>query len=306
MTVLDGRLIAGGSFLIAGGNVSAYWARWDDCFPAPTVTGITPSAGANNGDVSITNLAGTEFRAGATAALRKNGQTDVPASSVAVVNPTQITCTFNLSGAATGVWDAVVTYPDGRSCELTSGFSITPPPPTVTSVTPDDGYIYSSGCGANAIIIAFSASVRGPGGAPLSAADFEVDGSSVGVTAFSYDDATHTVSFSFPELSDAAWHTIRVSGAIEGLFGSKLDGNTSAPSPGNDHYWIDLGVLRADFQKDGDVDVFDRTQFLAAWTSRDLRSDYQCDGDIDVFHRTQFLASWTLSNATRIGPQPSH
>ena len=184
--------------------------------------------------------------------------------------------------------------------------------PAVLWTSPNDSVIHYEGCAANSIEIVFSEDVRGPGGIPLGIEDFAVNGSLVAITGFDYDDVSHVVTLAFLDLADVAWHTIWVSGAIEDVCGNKLVGNTSGGLPGEDDYWIDIGVLCADFQQDGDVDVFDRTQFLAAWTDQNgdvgnnLSADYQCDGDVDVFDRTQFLACWTDANGLDIGRPPEH
>lgn len=95
--------------------------------PAPTVTSITPNSGQNTGTVHITNLAGSNFQPGATVKLAKSGQADINATSVVVVNSSQITCDFNLAGAATGAWNVVVTNPDMQSGTLANGFTVTLP-----------------------------------------------------------------------------------------------------------------------------------------------------------------------------------
>jgi len=92
--------------------------------PVPTVTGITPNSGINNGSIGITNVAGTNFRQGATVKLRKSGQNDIVAMNVALTSSSQIACTFDLTGKAVGPWDVVVTNPDGQSATLTDGFTI--------------------------------------------------------------------------------------------------------------------------------------------------------------------------------------
>jgi hypothetical protein len=109
--------------------------------PAPTVTSITPSTGLNTGVVHITNLAGSNFGTGATVALTKSGQTPITATNVTVVSASQITCDFNLSGAATGQWNVVVTNPDSQSGALPNGFTVntTTTAPIVTSITPNTG-----------------------------------------------------------------------------------------------------------------------------------------------------------------------
>ena len=103
------------------------------------MTSITPSSGLNTGSVSITNLTGTGFLPGATVKLAKTGQTSIVAPSVTVVGPTQITCSLNLTGAAAGPWDVVVTNTDSQSGALAGGFTITAPAPTITAITPNTG-----------------------------------------------------------------------------------------------------------------------------------------------------------------------
>ncbi|MCX6685064.1 MAG: DUF2341 domain-containing protein [Methanoregula sp.] len=98
--------------------------------PAPTVTSITPNTGVNTTTISITNLAGTNFLAGATVKLNRTGYADIAGTSVNVVLPTQITCTFDLTNKAAGQWNVVVTNTDGQSGILINGFAITRPPPT--------------------------------------------------------------------------------------------------------------------------------------------------------------------------------
>lgn len=121
----------GGNGMLAGGFTITN--------PAPTVTGIAPSSGANNGSVSITDLAGTGFLTGAAVKLHKTGQTDIAATGVSVVSASKITCTLGLSGKATGAWDVVVTNSDAQSGTLSGGFTIVNPAPTVTGITPNSG-----------------------------------------------------------------------------------------------------------------------------------------------------------------------
>ena len=88
------------------------------------MTSITPNSGLNNSPVSITNLAGTGFLAGATVKLTRTGETDISGTTVSVVSPTQITCTFDLTGKVVGAWNVVVTNPDNQSGTLANGFTI--------------------------------------------------------------------------------------------------------------------------------------------------------------------------------------
>jgi hypothetical protein len=114
--------------------------------PAPTVTGITPATGNRGWPVSITNLAGTGFQPGAATALTRTGQSDITGTSVTVVSPTQITCTYNLLGVyvgtgttGTSTWNVRVTNSDSQSGSRTNGFTVSSPRPALTSCTPNSG-----------------------------------------------------------------------------------------------------------------------------------------------------------------------
>jgi hypothetical protein len=109
--------------------------------PDPTVVSLTPATSINNGPVNIVNLAGTNFVAGATSVkLQKAGGADIDGSSVVVVSPDKVTCTFDITGAATGDWDVVVTVTGAENpiAVLTGGLTIVAPvpPPPVIGVVP--------------------------------------------------------------------------------------------------------------------------------------------------------------------------
>jgi len=106
--------------------------------PAPTLTGIDPPVGINNGTVTITNLSGTGFLADATVNLT-DGITTIIGTDVDVISGTQIACKFNINGAVPGLWDVVLTNEDGQSAVLTDGFLVTFPPPEVHAITPSTG-----------------------------------------------------------------------------------------------------------------------------------------------------------------------
>ncbi len=106
--------------------------------PAPTVSGIAPGSGLNTGTVGITDLSGTGFAEGATVKLTKTGQPDIAGTDVAVVSTSQITCSFDLSGAAAGEWNVVVTNPDGQSGTLADGFAVQSPYVAPFFTSPDN------------------------------------------------------------------------------------------------------------------------------------------------------------------------
>ncbi|MEI7480993.1 MAG: T9SS type A sorting domain-containing protein, partial [Elusimicrobiota bacterium] len=69
---------------------------------------ITPDHGYNSASVSVTDLRGGGFAAGASVKLAKTGQTDISATGVSVISSSQIACSFELTGKATGYWDVVI------------------------------------------------------------------------------------------------------------------------------------------------------------------------------------------------------
>lgn len=107
--------------------------------PAPVITAITPDEGVNTGTISITSLAGANFLPGAGVVLTKKDSTNISGTSVVVVNPTKIECQFDLTGAATGDWDVVVTNSDGQSATWAENFTVRYPKPSVFGISPDSG-----------------------------------------------------------------------------------------------------------------------------------------------------------------------
>ncbi|HPH34881.1 MAG TPA: PKD domain-containing protein [Methanoregulaceae archaeon] len=104
--------------------------------PAPTVTMINPSGGANDDDLVSCEVEGTGFLLSASVTLKKEAQTDIQASGISVKTD-KIGCFFDLTDAHVGAWDVVVTNEDGQSGTLPAGFFITyPNAPTVTAVEP--------------------------------------------------------------------------------------------------------------------------------------------------------------------------
>jgi PKD repeat protein len=140
---LTGR--KGGAWNVVVTNDDGQFSSLDNGFTIfypqpPVVTGITPSSGQNTGPVSITDLTGNGFQPGATIALKKSGQPDIPGTLVNVTSPFQITGEFNLSGAMPGEWAVMVTNDDGQSYQgLPVFFTVTNPPPTLVAIQPDTG-----------------------------------------------------------------------------------------------------------------------------------------------------------------------
>ena len=104
-----------------------------------TVMGITPAIGITGSSLPAT-ISGSGFQTAATVSLVR-GSAVIPAAGVMVVSQNQITCTFNLNGAATGSWNVNVTNPASTSSTLTNGFTVIPqgPAPAVTRINPVSG-----------------------------------------------------------------------------------------------------------------------------------------------------------------------
>jgi len=91
---------------------------------APTVLSITPDSWPRNGTATITDITGTNFKAGAVVTLT-NGTDIITSTGVTVSSVTQISsCTFDLSTATlTGSWDLTVINTDSQSATLPGSFT---------------------------------------------------------------------------------------------------------------------------------------------------------------------------------------
>ena len=93
----------------------------------PQVYTITPDSAPGDGIVHITDLAGDNFQTGVKVKLTMGETVVISATNIVRVSATQIICDFDLTGAAPGVWNVVVTNPDGHSGTLPHGFYVLPP-----------------------------------------------------------------------------------------------------------------------------------------------------------------------------------
>lgn len=102
--------------------------------PTPAVTSITPNTGIRGWTVSVTNLAGNNFRSGAIVRLVNNSAgPDITATNVVVVSATRITCTFDLTGANAARRNVTVTNPSSDTGVLANGFTVTSSAPTLSA-----------------------------------------------------------------------------------------------------------------------------------------------------------------------------
>ncbi len=89
-----------------------------------TVTSIVPDLAAHNTvSMEITDLAGSGFQPGAAVRLEMNGLI-INAYNVNVVAPDKITCTMGFIGSGVGIYDVVVTNPDGSIARLPEAFTV--------------------------------------------------------------------------------------------------------------------------------------------------------------------------------------
>lgn len=90
------------------------------------IASISPDSGVNNAPVAITHLSGGGFSAASTVRLSKAGYSDIPASAVTVLSQSLIACTIDLTGAAPGYWDVVVSTggPGSAYAVLRDGFLV--------------------------------------------------------------------------------------------------------------------------------------------------------------------------------------
>lgn len=99
--------------------------------PTPTPTpaplqlfAIAPNRGGDNGSVT-SRISGQALQEGAAVRLVRSGQADIAGSDVSLDQGGSILIvTFDLKGKARGVWDVVVTNPDGGTGLLPAAFTI--------------------------------------------------------------------------------------------------------------------------------------------------------------------------------------
>lgn len=85
---------------------------------------VSPKTGGDTGSVTV-SIRGVGFTTGATVTLQHAGQSPIVSTHVLVAPDGQtLTTTFDLTGRAQGVWDVVVTNPNGISFTLPGGFTI--------------------------------------------------------------------------------------------------------------------------------------------------------------------------------------
>ena len=71
--------------------------------------------------------------------LQRSGSTSISATSITIVNPTQITCSFNLAGVTPGAWNVYVRNNDGQYVTAAGIFTVNSLAPMVNGISPASG-----------------------------------------------------------------------------------------------------------------------------------------------------------------------
>jgi len=109
----------------------------------PRVKDITPDNGQVGTSVTVTDLQGEGFQSGASVQLARFGSENISATNVNVLSDAHISCTLPLPSDATiGIWDIIVTNPDGQSTRYSNVFTVrVNPSATATTTTSTTGGI---------------------------------------------------------------------------------------------------------------------------------------------------------------------
>ncbi len=89
---------------------------------SPIIKMIIPNRGTNDGPVTVT-LTGDNFDKNASAKLAKSGK-EIPGSDTGVTSESNMLSTFDLSEQEAGVYDVIISNPDGKTGILSGGFTI--------------------------------------------------------------------------------------------------------------------------------------------------------------------------------------
>jgi len=108
-----------------------YYGRIDGtvcCALNPYRKAIFPDHGGNTGNVTVTIITPDTFPVSSSVqvTLTATGTADITGESPNVPNAHTITTTFNLAGASTGIYNLVITNPDGTTLSYPQGFTIEP------------------------------------------------------------------------------------------------------------------------------------------------------------------------------------
>jgi len=115
-------------FSVYGRNVAATGGRYSILAQAVTryLSDIAPRIGGNTGTTTLRMTGLGLAEAGITARLVRTGVPDRIAAEVTGESATALLARFDLTGAAAGIYDVVLTWPGGHAETLPAAFEITP------------------------------------------------------------------------------------------------------------------------------------------------------------------------------------
>jgi len=122
----EGTASNGVTFTVSGSPLST-----------PSVSSASPATGENTGAVALSVL-GSAFVSGCQVTLARTGSATIGATGESFVSSGRVDCSVDLTGAAPGAWDVVVTNPDTGSGRLAGGFGVTAPAGSGDSYEPND------------------------------------------------------------------------------------------------------------------------------------------------------------------------
>jgi peptidoglycan-associated lipoprotein len=94
--------------------------------PAPVIKTVSPNKGFNNGSVLV-SIEGSNFASGLQIKLTNaESDSDIAAINIKAENAAKVTCFFDLNGKPAGLYQVVLTNPDGQTASLQDGFQVEP------------------------------------------------------------------------------------------------------------------------------------------------------------------------------------
>ena len=92
----------------------------------PTIGSMLPTSGQTGSAAVSFTLTGTNLANGTSVKLQMSGQSDLTATGcTSASSNTKLTCSVNLTGATTGLWDVTATR-NGETAKQPGGFNVTP------------------------------------------------------------------------------------------------------------------------------------------------------------------------------------
>ncbi len=91
---------------------------------AGSILGIDPSYGKNIAPIHINRIIGLNFGTRMSVELKKSGESNIVATNVTVVSPSELNCDLNIVGAKAGKWDVLISKESEGASVLPNAFEI--------------------------------------------------------------------------------------------------------------------------------------------------------------------------------------